>query len=245
MPTLIRSAVLFLDILGTALPRTDQEAQSYLEITHRAFARAREDGDSNRGASEFTIATWFSDNLVMGMPMTGGLKPGDAVDLLAMYAAMHQLVLADEGLFCRGAITFGLFYADAEYVNGPALNDAYKLESTAANYPRVILAPSAMTALADGEQRDAWLAAGDDGVPFVDYLRYISYVTPDDQDEAEGLARHRDQIRAQLVRSRGNLRVEQKYAWLASYHDARVPSDLIVVEDRGTMPHFRLMDPGL
>jgi hypothetical protein len=245
-PTLVPSAVLFLDILGTASFRSDDEAQAYLELTSAAFARAQEQGESRRGAGEFTVATWFSDNLVMAMPLSGGLRPGDAVDLLAMYAAMHQLVLSDEGLFARGAITFGLFFADEEYVNGPALNEAYELESSAANYPRVIFAPSAMEALADDvghETREVSIAAGDDGVPFVDYLRYISYVTPESEDEHDGLARHADRIRDRLVRHEDIVRVEQKYAWLASYHDARSPESARVRPDAPTS-HFRILDPG-
>lgn len=40
-PELQPSAVLFLDLLGTASPRSEQEAQQHLEITHRALANAR------------------------------------------------------------------------------------------------------------------------------------------------------------------------------------------------------------
>lgn len=244
VPTLVPSAVLFLDILGTATFRDEDEAQAYLRQTHDAFAQARERGDSRRGASEITVATWFSDNLVMSMPLAGLLEPGHVVDFLAMYAAFHQLVLGQAGLFARGAITFGLFYADEEFVNGPALNEAYTLESQAANYPRVILAPAAMHALIEAEDReglDPQICAGDDGVPFVDYLRYITYTTPD-QGIGDELERHRDQIREHLDRYAGNVRIEQKYSWLASYHDARAPSDLRVRPGEQAAD-FRILDP--
>jgi hypothetical protein len=245
VPTLVPSAVLFLDILGTATFRDDDEAQAYLRQTHDAFARAREQGDSRRGASEITVATWFSDNLVMGMPLAGLLEPGHVVDYLALYAAYHQLVLGQAGLFARGAITFGLFYADEEFVNGPALNEAYKLESEAANYPRIIFSPSAMQALSEAKDRDgldAQICAGDDAVPFVDYLRYIPYMTPE-QGIGDDLAMHRGQIREHLKRYQDNVRIEQKYAWLASYHDARAPSDPRVSED--SAPHFKMLDPSM
>src|SRR3954463_12012906 len=97
---------------------------------HGAFARARELGDSRPGATNLMVAAWFSDNLVMAMPLDGGLEPGHVVD---------QLVLGRQGMFARVAITFGLFYADPEFVHGPALNATYALESGAANYLRVIL----------------------------------------------------------------------------------------------------------
>ena len=244
VPTLVPSAVLFLDILGTASFRSDDEAQAYLRRTHDAFAQAREQGDSRRGARDLTVATWFSDNLVMAMPLAEALEPGHVVDYLAMYAAFHQLVLGQAGLFARGAITFGLFYADPEFVNGPALNEAYALESRAANHPRVILSPRAMSALDEARERadlDSYLCAGDDGVPFVDYLRYVPYMTPE-PGIADDLARHRDAIQGQLVQHRGDVRIAQKYEWLGSYHDARVPSELRVQADRPAA-HFRLLDP--
>ena len=56
VPKLVPSAVLFLDILGTATSRTEEEAQAYLRQTHAAFARARELGDSRPGATELTVA---------------------------------------------------------------------------------------------------------------------------------------------------------------------------------------------
>lgn len=246
VPTLVPSAVLFLDILGTATARTEEEAQAYLRRTHAAFARARDLGDSQPGANELTVAAWFSDNLVMAMPLEGGLEPGHVVDYLAMYAAFHQLVLGQEGLFARGAITFGLFYADPEFVHGPALNEAYALESGAASYPRVILSPGAMNALDETRDRsnlDGQLCAGDDGIAFVDYLRYIQYMTPE-AGIGDDLARHRDAIRTLLGRHQRNVRVAQKYGWLATYHDARVASELRVQSERPAA-RFRFLDPGM
>ncbi len=246
VPTLVPSAVLFLDILGTASPRTDDEAQEYLRQTHAAFAQAREWGDSRPGATELTVAAWFSDNLVMAMPLAGGLEPGHAVDHLAMYAAFHQLVLSQEGMFARGAITFDLFYADPEFVHGPALNEAYALESGAANYPRIILSPRAISALAETRDRsnlDSHLCAGDDDIAFVDYLRYVPYMTPE-VGIGDDLARHRDAIQGQIEQHRADLRVAQKYNWLATYHDARVPDELRVQSERPPA-HFRLLDPGM
>lgn len=246
VPTLVPSAVLFLDILGTATSRTEEEAQAYLRQTHAAFARARELGDSRPGATELTVAAWFSDNLVMAMPLHGGLEPGHVVDYLAMYAAFHQLVLGQEGMFARGAITFDLFYADPEFVHGPALNEAYALESGAANYPRVVLSPRAMIALGEARDRsnlDSQLCAGDDGIAFVDYLRYVQYMTPE-AGIGDDLARHRDAIRRQLEQQRGDLRVRQKYDWLATYHDARVMGELRV-QSEGPASRFRFLDPGM
>jgi len=47
--------------------------------------------------------------------------------------------LIDYGFIIRGAITIGDLYHDERIVFGPALNQAYEIESTIANYPRVIV----------------------------------------------------------------------------------------------------------
>ena len=66
-PKLVPSAVLFLDVLGTQNV-AEHDEQARLEMTHAAFAQAREWGESKRGATEITVATWFTDNLVMACP---------------------------------------------------------------------------------------------------------------------------------------------------------------------------------
>ena len=44
-----------------------------------------------------------------------------------------------KGILCRGAITYGKLIHNDKFLFGPALVEAYILESKAANYPRVIL----------------------------------------------------------------------------------------------------------
>lgn len=49
------------------------------------------------------------------------------------------LDLLKHGYFCRGAVVKGKLYHDEETVFGEALVHAYRLESTIAKYPRIIL----------------------------------------------------------------------------------------------------------
>lgn len=224
-PTLVPSAVLFLDVLGTGARRSDEDAQDYLSVTHKAFEQARSWGESQHGASDLSVAAWFSDNLAMAVPIpaTGGLVPADGISMLVTYAAMHQLSLIDHGLFARGAITFGMFYADRDFVNGPALNAAYRLESSS-TYPRVILDEQAMRALkvSDG-LRDGYesrLLVGNDELPFVDYLSYLEYMTLEPCHEPDAARSHRDRVRHELDADHPD-DVHEKYVWIASYHDYR------------------------
>jgi hypothetical protein len=257
-PRLVPSAVLFLDVLGTRDPPGGDE-QAHLERTYDAFGRAQSWGDSARGATALTVATWFTDNLVMACPIPALLDEedddpepearvddgtaypvtvativADAVSLLVMYAALHQLALADAGLFARGAITLGSFYADAEFAHGRALNTAYNLESKCGIYPRVILDPKAARALAhpDSANGETRVTRGDDGVVFVDYLQYIDYFTHTEEQHVGVLRDHRDKVAQNLANAGHEMRLAQKYGWLASYHDDRAAAGMQVIEDR-------------
>ena len=50
-----------------------------------------------------------------------------------------QLALAYQGILIRGGIAIGKAYHDGEIVFGPAMNEAYELESLCAKYPRIIV----------------------------------------------------------------------------------------------------------
>lgn len=245
-PTLVPSAVLFLDVLGTDTCRSAEEAQAYLSVTHTAFERARSWGESKHGASDLSVAAWFSDNLAMAVPVphTGGLGPADAISMLVTYAALHQLSLADHCLFARGAITFGSFYADTEFVHGPALNTAYRLESKRAVYPRVILDEPAMRALngryGPQDGYESRLLVGHDGLPFVDYLSYLEYMTLEPDHEPNAARDHRDRICHELDAAHPPS-VHEKYVWSASYHDYRARGygdDVLVSYERSVGPPF-------
>jgi len=60
---------------------------------------------------------------------------------LKLIRSIQELVikLANEGILCRGAISYGKLIHDNKVIFGPALNDAYETETRAAIYPRIIL----------------------------------------------------------------------------------------------------------
>lgn len=79
--------------------------------------------------------TQFSDSIIISFINDGNTT------LLKLIGSIQQLIvkLANEGILCRGAISYGKLIHDNKVIFGPALNDAYETESTAAIYPRVIL----------------------------------------------------------------------------------------------------------
>lgn len=228
-PRLRRSAVLYLDLLGTVAPRTAAEAGEHLAKTRRALERAREWGDSDP-AEATAVATWFSDNLGMAYPVTDDRPEDLALGDLLTDAGDHQLALVEHGFVARGAISLDLLYADELLIYGPGLNRAVGLEKSLARFPRVVLDEASARAArrhmigiwgaSDTAPHREQLAVDQDGVTFVDYLRGgLDFGEEEACLSLDYLQRHRDFIAARLVEHDGDPRVYEKYQWLAAYHD--------------------------
>jgi hypothetical protein len=227
-PRLVESAVLFLDLLGTDVPRTPAQAAEHLRLTHEALERAREWGNSAHGANDISVASWFSDNLGLAYPISEPVEADVALGMLLSDCAFHQLAMIHSGFVARGAITVGPFYADPNFIYGPALNRAVALEK-AANYPRVVLderaAAEARCALIELERGRAGapqrlaLAVAPDGAIFVNYLASLEFQEDELFDSLQYLGRQRSVIAGNLAKYADHARVYAKYHWLASYHD--------------------------
>jgi hypothetical protein len=219
---LVQSLVLSLDLLGTRAGAAD-EAQQYLEVTRDALVRANKWADGGKVST--TVVRWFSDNLALADPL-GVDDPQDLTFGFHLITAVAmQLELAMAGLFARGGIAIGPFYADETFIFGPALIEAYETESRVAIYPRIVLtddsAAFARKELAnfggsDIEVHRTLLAIDQDGLPFLSYLESVF----DEPGEATALlTNHKAHIEGRLQQHRGNASVHLKYAWLADYHD--------------------------
>jgi hypothetical protein len=221
-PRLRECYVLELDLLGTQ-SATAEDAARNLRITKRALERANQWAG---GLDPSTVASWFSDNVAVADLVD---PPDDPQQLTFGFhlitAGWMQLELSMEGLFSRGGLARGPFFASETFVYGPALVEAYRIESREAVYPRILLSPGlaehARQELAafgggDTEVHRTLLAVDDDGRVFVNYLASV-FDEPEDVDEM--LAIHRRHVLANLEAHRGNERVYKKYEWAAAYHD--------------------------
>lgn len=169
-------------------------------------------------------AAFFSDTLVLAAPVEEFGTEASAVDGLLLQAALLQASLLGRGFFVRGGLSLGLFHIRDGLIFGPALADAYELESKRADHPRVVLSPDAVRCQQrrGPKQRD-WvhtthdiLLRDDDGLTFVNYLDLVF----DDPDEPGLLLEvHRDRIEERLKQHRDDKRVWEKYRWVAEYHN--------------------------
>ncbi len=224
-PQLTDSVVLYLDILGSREMASGDEAQNHLERLFSALNRAREYIGEKGEDKPYKVRT-FTDNLVMGCPVSPRDKDAEGdLGLAFQLASYYQFELATHGLFVRGAITRGLLYMDDDFVFGPGLVEAYRIENSIAIQPRIVLSRPVVdlcwehTRYYGGARRSPQdselLVAGDDEV----FLNYLDILGEDDVDVHAELRLHKAAIEQGLARFSESPEIWQKYCWLADYHN--------------------------
>lgn len=226
-PRLLDSIVAFLDVLGTAsaMDETDPvDLETRFASFRNAWAEAEKNAELRPGDPDawLGVAT-FSDSLVVANvvgPCDDTEHPlGTVVDA----AAQFQLSLALHGLFARGGISRGPVWISRTLAYGPGLVRAYRTESKYAVYPRMILGPNVASDVRThvdysdaGESWADWhLLVDAGGTVFVNYLAYAGDWTK----PLSVVERHREAVTAALFDSRGMAKVEDKFHWLARYHN--------------------------
>ncbi|HTA12973.1 MAG TPA: hypothetical protein VK765_06080 [Solirubrobacteraceae bacterium] len=163
---------------------------------------------------------FFSDTLVVAAPVTRGEEAFTLEDLIDQ-ARWLQLALVSERFFVRGALTLGRIHLHGDLTFGPALVQAYGLESQAAVHPRIVLSKSAEAALrSDGPTKsplaESLILRDDDGHSFVNYLGLL---LDEPYDVGALFALHQDRVLDGLTRYRSDRRRWNKYRWVADYHN--------------------------
>lgn len=144
--------------------------------------------------------------------------------------------LLSHRVLCRGAVTLGKIIHTNEYIFGPALVEAYTLESRAALYPRVILGRNIVEAGAafkanhhTSEQElkyvESLLERDSDGMYYVDYFyKAQSELNDPDYDFPAYIQSLGEIIRKGLAisshQSKADLRV--KYSWMCQRYNEMV-----------------------
>lgn len=237
----------FVDILGfkdmivksAGDSQKQQLIKEAMNIVHSY--KVLNDKGSVGGLQKFGVqVTTFSDSAVLSYPVSfdGGLFHV-ILDLIHL-----QIDLACLGVFIRGGITIGMAYHDEVNAFGPAMVEAYDLESNSAVYPRVILTEQTLSAgiavsrehrnPADVELLKSLLAQDQDGFYYVDYLRQYRELDYPEYDYYRWMTRIRECLIFNLNLYHSNTRVFPKYQWMRSYwNNVLDPQSLIVPREYG------------
>lgn len=107
----------------------------------------------------------YSDSILV----TDQVDCGQASTAILELIALFENQAAQTGFFFRGGVACGSLFRQGEVVFGPALVEAYDIESRAASWPRVVLSPHSLAAF-HTEDLDFYTRRAEDGLRFVDYL---------------------------------------------------------------------------
>ncbi len=246
--------VTFLDILGFGNILREKSAQSIYDMLVSLHEKAVEQVTTiaEKYSQKYDIHI-LSDCIIKSYDLS---RPQD--DRYAAISLQHEFMTSAilqgqliyyHDSFLRGGITYGNYFASKEksVLFGPAVADAYKIESQSAIYPRICIDPSVLQALHEkllpqypfGLTEDgvsagseeavvkhlySWITKGDDGVWFVDYLSSFRLWFPHDRDPREFIVKHKKAIEEVLYLKEISLSdtILLKYLWLAKYHNRTV-----------------------
>lgn len=137
-----------------------------------------------------------------------------------------------DGRLLRGGIAYGSAYtspknSNSAIITGPAVLTAYKLESTVAVYPRIVLDLKACKHIA-GHEKKFCLKQDKDGLWYVDFLSYYHRMMIDDY--RSGRTTKRDMIESYKdtimqwekwtdtkIKGTNSEKIMQKYCWFMNY----------------------------
>jgi hypothetical protein len=173
-------AVAFIDILGFKehVKRSQADLahmRKLLTVLHELQAKTNGQVMEENGFHGMKF-THFSDSLVVSFSCKD-------MYLLILHLVWTQLDLAHAGFFVRGGVTVGQVYHEGNIVVGPAMIEAYELESKVAKYPRIILHESYIekalepqnrhhqTAEEEWEYFDKLLKRDIDGFYYIDFFQ--------------------------------------------------------------------------
>lgn len=215
--------ILFLDFLGfkELVDRTTRESE-FLKYLVKAMDIIGEIGADDAELLKSQQITQFSDSIVVSYLVT----EQSAVFWLMSDIAIHVIRLAERGFLVRGGMTVGQVYHSKKHVVGPAMNEAYRIESQVAKYPRVVIDPKVLevarrsrheyhSAYEEEGYVRAFMTKDVDGNFFFDYVSWESVVavTGGSNDlYGDYLGKLCTVIRDGLRHD--DPRVQEKYLWL-------------------------------
>ncbi|MBX9691581.1 MAG: hypothetical protein K2Z81_04295 [Cyanobacteria bacterium] len=188
------------------------------ELALQAYAIAQEMYQENR-----VQVTTFSDSIVLSAAMSSQGIAGLRFCLakLVSYVSSFKLLL-------RGGVSHGSLYHDDQVIFGPALNDAYFLESKRAVVPRIVVNPESIEAIKEIQADSVFLGEvrqDDDEHYFLDVLSYgVSKIAQNfaNRDPHLFLQDLKSAVEISYERYKHDDRISQKLRWFAEYFNGFV-----------------------
>jgi hypothetical protein len=228
--------VAFADILGFTDNVRKTETNSHLQ---EALAKVlseigtREDRYDELMIDGFQYQA-FSDSIVMS-------TKGDARGLSYLFSEIGDLArqLLSKGFLMRGAVAKGKLYHDRGAMFGPAFLDAYRIESTIAKFPRVVLSREVHQDLRqiDEDPFHNEVIRDEDGPPYLHVLRPFRRPSALTAEQLHFAQTCGEVIQNLLNDSIYEPKHYEKLRWLAIYWNTTIGSSL------GPLQQIKLPEP--
>jgi hypothetical protein len=140
----IKSFCAYFDILGFSQRIIENDISffnTYLHILEKRLQYIKEFDEY----TQFELKI-FTDNFVIGHPWYDSSGEPELGQLFHILSHL-QFHLATSNIYLRGALSMSDLYMDENIVLGPALLEAYELESKTAIHPRIILSKEVIKTL--------------------------------------------------------------------------------------------------
>ncbi|MDH3234775.1 MAG: hypothetical protein OEQ29_14740 [Alphaproteobacteria bacterium] len=240
--------IAFLDILGfsDAIAKSQRNPEVFKKI-YNALDIAQTLSNPGTYGQGDVRANAFSDSIIISAEDSlFGIK-----ELVDACEQVSVGILA-AGLLCRGAIHWGDLCHDESYVFGPGLVKAYRMESTQAVYPRIIVTRELlekMAELAAQHEPSDWL--GDmfrrdgDGCVYLDTLGWFEELLNNEDKNENGkglkiLGLIRDFLEFSANNFVDNPNLFSKYEWMINEYNDLVSKNKIVANSLEHISQYHL-----
>lgn len=218
--------IAFVDILGfkNLVERSARNIYTFKQILDsldefRKLKKKTED----QGYIDDVKVTTFSDSFVISYPAEK--VDVDSLSSILLDLICLELYFLDFNIIVRGGVAIGKLRHTQNEIFGPAMNEAYYLESKVAKYPRIIICENTITDFLDkkgdksGRKKLNNILRKDVGENFfyLDYLRKEELFKSSDEYSFM-LQKTEDIIQDGKQSTEENIR--QKYVWLEKYYRA-------------------------
>ena len=233
----------FKDILSQTVGKKDEDQTDKIEEIFMAYKAIRDVWDLDDKDNEYRKSipnnskqiTTFSDCVVVSF--RANEKSEIFYTLLEIKWMIMRLIY--RGILCRGAITYGKLIHTDQVLFGPALAEAYILESKAALYPRVILDRDIIDLAGkfrsshhrqseEQEYVESLLEKDSDGMYYIDYFAKAQSELDDPQyDFPDYLDKIGNTIRKGLMSSASSVYkadLKVKYRWMKERYNRLIDS---------------------
>lgn len=221
----------YFDILGFK-DKIESGDQTYFETYMKVLETELVDIEDNfdlsgkQGFKTFELKI-FTDNFVLGHPWIDEYGEAELGNIFTVLAQLQfDFLLSD--IFVRGAISLSELYMDENIVVGPAIIEAYKLESEKAIYPRIILSPLVIEAV---QKHMSWYKYKSYSPQYKQYLIDIDnniflnylYILIDNEYSLayilDKLKSHKKVVIMNIKKHKDNYKLFEKFAWVGRYHN--------------------------